>query len=107
MIDALLTQMTTAGEALTYYGLGLDPIALDLGWFQLRWYSLAYLVGIVVGWWYLMKLIAQPGAPMARRHADDFVFYVTLGIILVLSVLLTVDKIVDLGRGPVAAQIAP
>lgn len=82
MIDALLTQMTTAGEALTYNGLGLDPIALDLGWFQLRWYSLAYLVGIILGWWYLMKLIAQPGAPMARRHADDLVFYATLGIIL-------------------------
>lgn len=82
MIDALLTQMTTAGEALTYKGLGLDPIALDLGWFQLRWYSLAYLVGIILGWWYLMKLIAQAGAPMARRHADDLVFYATLGIIL-------------------------
>jgi phosphatidylglycerol:prolipoprotein diacylglycerol transferase len=74
--------MTTAGDALTYNGLGLDPIALDLGWFQLRWYSLAYLVGIVLGWWYLMKLIAQPGAPMAKRHADDLVFYATLGVIL-------------------------
>jgi phosphatidylglycerol:prolipoprotein diacylglycerol transferase len=30
---------------------------------------------------YLLRLIKQPGSPMARRHADDFVFYVTLGII--------------------------
>jgi phosphatidylglycerol:prolipoprotein diacylglycerol transferase len=82
LIDALLTQMTTAGEAITYNGLGLDPVALDLGWFQLRWYSLAYLAGIILGWWYLMKLIAQPGAPMAKRHADDMVFYATLGVIL-------------------------
>ena len=62
--------------------LGLDPDVFSLGWFSLRWYSLAYIAGIVIGWWYLLKLLAQPGAPMARRHADDLVFYATLGIIL-------------------------
>ena len=56
--------------------------ALDLGFFELRWYSLAYLAGIFIGYWYLLKLIKQPGAPMARRHADDLVFYAALGIIL-------------------------
>ena len=60
----------------------LDPVALHLGFFDIRWYSLAYLAGIVLGYFYLLRLIKQPGAPMARRHADDFVFYVTLGIIL-------------------------
>ena len=49
---------------------------------SIKWYSLAYIAGILVGWWYLLKLLAQPGAPMARRHADDLVFYATLGIIL-------------------------
>lgn len=48
----------------------------------IRWYSLAYLTGILLGWWYLLKLVSQPGSPMARRHADDMVFYATLGIIL-------------------------
>ena len=62
--------------------LGLDPVAVDLGFFQLRWYSLAYIAGIVIGWWYLLKLLEKPGAPMARRHADDMVFYATLGIML-------------------------
>jgi len=62
--------------------LGLDPVALDLGFFELRWYSLAYLAGIFIGYWYLLKLIKQPGSPMARRHADDLVFYAALGIIL-------------------------
>jgi hypothetical protein len=62
--------------------LGLKPVALDLGFFQLRWYSLAYLAGIFIGYWYLLKLLKQPGAPMARRHADDLVFYAALGIIL-------------------------
>jgi phosphatidylglycerol:prolipoprotein diacylglycerol transferase len=62
--------------------LGLDPVLVQLGPVKIRWYSLAYLSGILIGWWYLMKLIARPGAPMARRHIDDLVFYATLGIIL-------------------------
>lgn len=62
--------------------LGLDPVAVDLGFFKIRWYSLAYITGILLGWWYLGKLCARPGSPMAQRHVDDFVFYATLGIIL-------------------------
>jgi len=62
--------------------LGLSPVALHLGPFDLRWYSLAYLAGIFIGYWYLLKLLKQPGAPFARRHADDLVFYAALGIIL-------------------------
>ena len=61
--------------------LGLSPVALHIGPFDLRWYSLAYLTGIFVGYWYLLKLLKQPGAPMARRHADDLVFYAALGVI--------------------------
>jgi phosphatidylglycerol:prolipoprotein diacylglycerol transferase len=80
LIDA--TSLAAAAQAVRWDDLGLDPVALEIGAFQLRWYSLAYLAGIVVGWWYLLKLIAQPGSPMARRHADDLVFYATLGIIL-------------------------
>ena len=82
MISDLLTSLATATGPITYEGLGLDPVALQIGPLALRWYSLAYLVGIVLGWWYLLKLLAQPGAPMARRHADDLVFYATLGVIL-------------------------
>jgi len=69
-------------HAIEFTSLGLDPVAIDLGFFQIKWYSLAYLAGILIGYWYLTVLIRQPGAPMARRHADDFVFYATLGIIV-------------------------
>ncbi|MCG6119812.1 MAG: prolipoprotein diacylglyceryl transferase, partial [Blastomonas sp.] len=51
--------------------LGLSPVALSIGSFQLKWYSLAYLVGILLGYWYMGRLLKQPGAPMAQRHADD------------------------------------
>ncbi|MGZ8298630.1 MAG: prolipoprotein diacylglyceryl transferase [Allosphingosinicella sp.] len=81
-MDALLTSLSMAtANYVRFTDLGLSPTLFD--WpFPLRWYSLAYLAGILVGWWYLMKLIDRPGAPMARRHADDMVFYATLGIIL-------------------------
>lgn len=82
ILTALATAAIDATSALRWDNLGLDPIALDLGFFQLRWYSLAYLAGIVTGWWYMLKLIDRPGAPMARRHVDDLVFYVALGVIL-------------------------
>ena len=79
---SLVLSSVVAANAIAFPDLGLDPVALDLGFFQLRWYSLAYLAGIFIGYWYLLKLIKQPGAPMARRHADDLVFYSALGIIL-------------------------
>lgn len=83
MIHSLLTSLAaSAPDAITYNSLGLDPVLLELGPLKIRWYSIAYLSGILIGWWYLLKLLARPGAPMARRHADDLVFYATLGIIL-------------------------
>jgi prolipoprotein diacylglyceryltransferase len=75
-----MNNVTSAG--IDFTSLGLDPVALDLGILELRWYSLAYLAGIFLGYWYLLRLIRQPGAPMARRHADDLVFYASLGVIL-------------------------
>jgi phosphatidylglycerol:prolipoprotein diacylglycerol transferase len=82
ILTLLTSSIAAAGDAIHYNELGLDPIVFEIGWFKLRWYSLAYLAGIALGWWYLLRLVAQPGAPMARRHADDLVFYATLGVIL-------------------------
>jgi len=78
----ILDLAATAANAIRFEDLGLSPVALDLGFFTLKWYSLAYLAGILIGYWYLLKLVAQPGSPMARRHADDMIFYATLGIII-------------------------
>lgn len=79
MIDIILA---SAGEFTQFEQLGLSPNALDLGFFQLKWYSLAYLAGIIIGYWYLSKLIKEPGAPLAQRHVDDMIFWATMGIIL-------------------------
>ncbi|MDE0877491.1 MAG: prolipoprotein diacylglyceryl transferase [Sphingomonas bacterium] len=89
--EALIPELAAVAPAVTetvsqghirFADLGLHPDIFTIGFFTLRWYSLAYISGILIGWWYLLKLLAQPGAPMARRHADDLVFYATLGIIL-------------------------
>ena len=73
---ALATQ-----EAIRWEDLGLRP-GIDLGFFTLRYYSLAYLAGIVLAWWHLTRMVRAPGSPMALRHADDLFFYCTLGVIL-------------------------
>jgi phosphatidylglycerol---prolipoprotein diacylglyceryl transferase len=66
----------------SFADLGLSPVALHIWRFDLRWYSLAYLAGIFLGYWYLLKLTKKPGSPLGRRHADDLVFYAALGVIL-------------------------
>jgi len=75
-------QVTDYSRFTAFPDLGLSPVALHLGPFDLRWYSLAYLAGIIVGYWYLLKLIDKPGSPMGRRHADDLAFYAAVGIFL-------------------------
>ncbi|OYY71617.1 MAG: prolipoprotein diacylglyceryl transferase [Sphingomonas sp. 28-63-12] len=74
--------LSTVAEHIHFTDLGLNDTIFRIGWFSLKWYSISYIAGIIVGWWYLLKLVAQPGAPMARRHVDDLIFYATLGIIL-------------------------
>ncbi len=78
----MIQSLAAAAGHIRFEALGLHPEIFTIGRFALRWYSLAYISGIVVGWWYLLRLLREPGAPMARRHADDLIFYATLGIIL-------------------------
>jgi len=64
-----------------------DPIAVSLGPFAIRWYALAYIVGIVLGWVYARKILRTEKfwggpAPISVVQFDDFVLWVTLGIIL-------------------------
>ena len=71
-----------AAEPIYWENLGLRPYLFEVGGFQLRFYSLAYLFGILLAYWHLSKMIKAPGSPMAQRHADDLFFYCTLGVIL-------------------------
>ena len=51
----------------------IDPIALELGPLAIRWYSLAYVVGILGGWQYAMRLADRTAGRVTRAHIDDFI----------------------------------
>ena len=76
-----LLAATGAIEPIYWENLGMRPYLFDIGGFQLRYYSLAYLLGVIFAYWHLTKMIKAPGAPMAQRHVDDLFFYGTLGVI--------------------------
>jgi phosphatidylglycerol:prolipoprotein diacylglycerol transferase len=64
-----------------------DPVLVHFGPFVVRWYALAYIVGILAGWLYVRRIIRSETpwggpAPLTVVDFDDFVLWVTLGIIL-------------------------
>ena len=65
----------------------IDPVAISVGPFAIRWYALAYICGIVIGWIYARALIRSEKlwggpAPIAPVQLDDFILWVTIGIIV-------------------------
>ena len=65
----------------------INPVLVHLGPLAIRWYALAYIVGILAGWVYARAIIANEKfwggpAPMTLVDFDDFVIWITLGIIL-------------------------
>jgi phosphatidylglycerol:prolipoprotein diacylglycerol transferase len=66
----------------------IDPVLISIGPFAIRWYALAYIGGILLGWlyarWMIRKTELWAGAkpPMTVADYDDFIVWVTLGIIL-------------------------
>ena len=60
----------------------INPIALSLGPFVVRWYALAYIAGLVIGWRYCLWIASQPPRVARREDIDDFLVWATLGVIL-------------------------
>lgn len=59
----------------------ISPVIFSIGVFDLRWYSLAYLFGIVAAWILVYRDIKKYALPIDRKSLDDTMFNVTLGII--------------------------
>jgi len=65
-----------------------DPVLIDLGIFQIRWYSLSYILGILIGWMYANKIIKSTSNnkynfnQVTTKHFDDLIIYLIIGIII-------------------------
>ena len=60
----------------------IDPVLIEVGPIAIRWYALAYIAGIVLGWMLARRLIALAPVVATREQLDDFITWATLGIIL-------------------------
>lgn len=60
----------------------IDPVAVSLGPIQIRWYALAYITGLLLGWLLVRRLVTRPHWTLTREGVDDMLFYATLGVIL-------------------------
>ncbi|MGB7099308.1 MAG: prolipoprotein diacylglyceryl transferase [Xanthobacteraceae bacterium] len=65
----------------------INPVLISIGPFSVRWYALAYIAGILAGWYYARIIIASKRlwggpAPFTVTDFDDFIIWITLGIIL-------------------------
>lgn len=65
-----------------------DPVLFSIGPLPIRWYALAYVAGIVLGWWYASRLVKTPRVwapgrpPINGVQLDDLALWITIGVIL-------------------------
>ena len=57
-----------------------DPVAFTFLIFEIRWYSIAYILGILLGWVYIKKFIIQDSA--IKKLFDNYISYLIIGIII-------------------------
>jgi len=65
----------------------IDPVLIEIGPFAVRWYSLAYIAGIIFAWVYMKRLVSNRALwagepPITPQQIDDLLFWSTLGVIL-------------------------
>ena len=60
----------------------IDPVIVQVGPLAIRWYALAYIGGLLLGWRYMIRLAARPPQVASREAIDDFLVWMTLGVVL-------------------------
>ncbi len=87
-VPAEPTIRTSANAYSGYIFPSIDPVALSLGPLSIKWYGLAYLVGLLLGWGYIRHLLSTPRiwapkpVPMTLAQVDDLLLYMTVGVVL-------------------------
>ena len=59
----------------------VSPVMFSVGGLSVRWYSMAYLAGIVLAWVWLLRDVKKYNIPFAREAVEDIIFFITVGII--------------------------
>lgn len=59
-----------------------DPVAFQVGPIAIRWYALAYIVGLLIGWRLMRRLVQRPPRIAEPAQVDDFLTWATLGVLL-------------------------
>jgi phosphatidylglycerol---prolipoprotein diacylglyceryl transferase len=80
--DRLLGEWEIMLAVIRFEDLGLSAELFRIGNFALRYYGLAYLFGIFIGWWLLKRMLLRASPPMTPEQVDEFVIWATLGIVL-------------------------
>jgi phosphatidylglycerol:prolipoprotein diacylglycerol transferase len=60
----------------------IDPVAFEIGPLVVRWYALAYIVGLIIGWKYAVWLNRRPAGLVPQAALDDFLAWAVIGIVL-------------------------
>jgi len=60
----------------------IDPVIFQVGPVAIRWYALAYMAGLVLGWRMVIRLAARQAGVVSREDVDDFLVWATFGVIL-------------------------
>ena len=54
-----------------------DPVLVHLGPISIRWYALAYITGLLIGWWGMRRLVRRPPPVASLTQVDDFLTWAT------------------------------
>jgi phosphatidylglycerol---prolipoprotein diacylglyceryl transferase len=66
----------------------IDPVAIQIGPVAIKWYGLAYMAGLLLGWLYIRRLVRQTWLwpnntpPFAAEKVDDLLLYMTFGVVV-------------------------
>ena len=60
----------------------IDPVLIQIGPFAIRWYALAFIAGLLIGWKYMQCFVNKPPNAMTVKDVDDYLVWATIGVVL-------------------------
>ena len=78
-----ISAMTTSDTITPWFTFPeFDPVAIAIGPLAIRWYALAYMAGLLCGWYILRRLARNPDSPASPVQLDNLLNWVLFGVII-------------------------